>query len=194
MSWPRQSIDRSMSTARRERDCATIPVVPDPAKGSSTVPSWGQPAYIAGVIDSDGSIGIRRSTYAMRVRGDSSVPIYSERVMCRQVEPDAIDLIHGLFGGYRGMNAPSGKAGRPLHSWQVTDRKAVALLEAIRPFLRIKAAQADNALALRVVKDASRTARVPLGRGHVGGVVRPEAFGTEMERLYVVAHDLNSAR
>jgi hypothetical protein len=148
-------------------------------------------AYLAGVIDSDGSIGIRRSTYAMRVRGDASVPMYSERVMVRQVEPQAIALLHELFGGYRGITRPGAVRGKPLHSWQATDRKAVAVLEALRPFLLIKAAHADNALALRVVKDASRAARTPFGRKHVGGIRRPEAFGTEMHRLYLVAHELN---
>jgi hypothetical protein len=123
--------------------------------------------------------------------GNGGQPLYSERVGVRQVEPHAIDLLHGLFHGYRGMNAPSSKAGRPLHSWQVTDLRAATFLQAIRPFLLIKAAQADNALALRVVKDASKAARVPLGRGHVGSVVRPEALGVEMHRLYLVAHDLN---
>jgi hypothetical protein len=148
-------------------------------------------AYLAGIVDADGTIGIKRSTYAMRVRGDSSVPIYSERVAVRQVEPHAIDLFSELFGGYRGIARPSAVRGKPLHSWQATDRKAVAVLEALRPFLRIKAAHADNALALRVVKDASRAARTPFGRKHVGGIRRPEAIGTEMHRLYLVAHELN---
>jgi hypothetical protein len=148
-------------------------------------------AYLAGVIDSDGSIGIKRSTYAMR-HGNGGQATYSERVMCRQVTPDAIVLLRDIFGGYYGMTAASTPRGKPLHSWQVTDLRAAACLKALRPFLRVKAAQADNALALRVVKNASKAARVPLGRGHVGAIVRPEAFGLEMERLLAVAHELNS--
>jgi len=148
-------------------------------------------AYLAGVIDSDGTIGIKRTTYAMRVRGDSSVPLYSERVAVHQVESHAVDLLKRLFGGYRGIRRPSTVRGKPLHSWQATDLRAVAVLRAIRPYLLIKAAQADNALALRVVKDASRAARTPRGRGHVGSIRRPEALGIEMERLNGIAHDLN---
>lgn len=149
-------------------------------------------AYLAGVIDSDGSIGIKRSTYAMRVRGDSTVPIYSERVMCRQVTLDAIQLLKDTFGGYLGVTKSYAVNGKPLYSWQVTDLKAVACLRALRPFLRVKAAQADNALALRTVKDASRAARTPFGRGHVGGIHRPEAFGLDMERLFLEAQRLNA--
>lgn len=147
-------------------------------------------AYLAGVIDSDGSIGIKRSTYGMR-HGNGGQPTFSERVMCRQVTPEAIDLLRETFGGYRGITASSTPRGKPLHSWQVTDLKAVACLQALRPFLRVKAAQAENALALRVVKDASRAARVPFGRGHVGGIARPESLSIEMERLLAVAHELN---
>ncbi len=147
-------------------------------------------AYLAGVIDSDGSIGIKRSTYGMR-HGNGGQATYSERVMCRQVTPQAIDILRDTFGGYRGITAPSTPRGKPLHSWQVTDLKAVACLQALRPFLHVKTAQADNALALRVVKNASKTARVPFGRGHVGGIARPEAIGVEMDRLLQVAHDLN---
>lgn len=148
-------------------------------------------AYLAGIIDADGTIGIKRSTYAMRVRGDASQPIYSERVAVRQVEPDAVDLLHNLFGGYRGVTKPYAIRGRPLQSWQATDLRAVACITAIRPYLRIKTAQADNVIALRAIKEASRIARVPRGRGHVGAVVRPEALSIEMERLYLVAHELN---
>lgn len=149
-------------------------------------------AYLAGIIDADGTIGIKRSTYSMRIRGDATVPMYSERIAVRQVEPDAIALLHDLFGGYRGINRPSAVRGKPLHSWQVTDKKAVACLKAIRPYLRLKARQADNALALRAVKDRSRIARVPRGRGHVGAIGRPAEFGAEMERLCVIAHELNT--
>jgi hypothetical protein len=31
-------------------------------------------AYLAGVLDSDGTIGVKRSTYSMRVIGDSAQP------------------------------------------------------------------------------------------------------------------------
>lgn len=147
-------------------------------------------AYLAGVIDSDGSIGIKRSTYGMR-HGNGGQPTFSERVMCRQVTPEAVLLLRDTFGGYYGITKGSTAKGRPLHSWQVTDMKAAECLRALRPYLHVKAAQADNALALRVVKDASKAARVAVGRGHMGSAVRPEALSVEMERLVEVAHALN---
>lgn len=149
-------------------------------------------AYLAGVIDSDGTIGIKRSTYAMRVRKDAGAPMYSERIAVKQVTPEAIDLLKLTFGGYRFVTKSSLKNGRLLHGWQVTDLAAAKCLTAIRPFLRIKTAQADNCLALRSVKDRSRAERTPFGRGHVGGIARSEGASAEMEGLYVLAHELNA--
>ena len=53
-------------------------------------------AYCAGVIDSDGYIGVHRNTYAMRVRGDAGQAVYQPRVQVKQVESGAVDhLAHG---------------------------------------------------------------------------------------------------
>lgn len=148
-------------------------------------------AYCAGVIDSDGTIGIRRMTYAMRVVGDSKAPTYSERIAVKQVEPQAVDMLHRLFGGSMYMNDPSAKRGRPLHSWVVTDRKAAFALKSLLPFLRIKSMQAKNCLALRELKERSKKERVASGRGHAGSSPRTEKMSAAMDRLYQVAHDLN---
>lgn len=147
-------------------------------------------AYLAGAIDSDGTIGIKRSTYAMR-HGNGGQPTYSERVALRHVTPQIPHLLRDTFGGGLRVEAPQGPNRRPMWSWTVTDLRAAECLRALRPYLKVKTAQADTALALRVVKDASKAARVAVGRGHVGAAVRPEAIGIEMHRLYDLAHELN---
>lgn len=148
-------------------------------------------AYCAGVIDSDGTIGIKRSTYQMRVTQDSGQPSYSERICVRQVEPQAVRLLHRLFGGYLGINKPSTERGRPLFSWQVTDKKAAQCLTALLPYLRIKRAQAENCLALRELKEQSKRARVAPGRGHRGSARRPAPLSEAMENLHQHARKLN---
>jgi hypothetical protein len=50
-------------------------------------------AYLAGAI------GIKRSTYAMRVRGDAGAPTFSERVALRQVTPEIPTMLKAHFGG-----------------------------------------------------------------------------------------------
>jgi hypothetical protein len=148
-------------------------------------------AYAAGVIDSDGTIGVKRNTYSMRVVGDCGQPTYSERVCVRQVEPEAVELLHAMFGGRLGHSKPSVKRGRSLYEWQVTDAKAAACLTALLPYLRIKSKQAENCLALRSVKESSKRARVAHGRGHTGAAPRSQEHSTAMEWHYQAAKELN---
>jgi hypothetical protein len=82
-------------------------------------------AYLAGAIDSDGTIGVKRSTYAMRVRGDATQPVFSERVALRQVTPIIPELLRDLFGGSLYMTKPYAERGKPLYSWAATDLRAV---------------------------------------------------------------------
>lgn len=149
-------------------------------------------AYLAGAIDSDGTIGIRRSTYAMRIRHDAGAAIYSERVALRQVSPIIPQMLKGHFGGSLYMTKPSVPRGKPLFSWAATDLRAVACLTALLPYLRLKREQASNCLTLREIKVLSKAARVAHGRGHVGAAPRPAPLTARMQELYIAAKVLNS--
>jgi excisionase family DNA binding protein len=118
-------------------------------------------AYCGGVVDSDGYIGIHRSTYAMRVRGDATQPIYQARVQVKQVEPQAIDLLFNIFGGHRYVGAATAAKGRPLAVWQVHSAACAPILTALMPHLRIKRAQAENALELTGLQGIGRRFEVP---------------------------------
>ena len=148
-------------------------------------PTSDELAYMAGVIDSDGYIGIRRSTYGMRVRKDCTQPVYYERVGCKQVQPQAVELLHKYFGGALGRDNPSVPRGKILYNWQVTNVKAMAFLCAVLPYLRIKRAQAHNCLCLRAVMEQSKQARRRTRQ------VRPIHLSAEMERLYLAQIELN---
>lgn len=148
-------------------------------------------AYCAGVIDSDGTIGIKRNTYAMRVVGDSRQPTYCARVCVRQVSTEALDVLSTTFGGNVRPAKTYAKCGKPMWGWEIKDAVAERALTALLPFLRIKRQQAENCLVLRAVIDKSKIARVLPGRGHVGGASRPSELSMEMERLFAHAHTLN---
>lgn len=145
-------------------------------------------AYAAGVIDSDGSIDIRRDTWALR-HGIMCQATFSERVTVRQIEPQAVDLLKATFGGHRGT--ASNRHGQPLHHWQVVDRVAAAFLVDVLPYLRIKRRQADLCLELRRLKEESRQARFAVGRGHVGAGKRPEAISIRMEEVHQQMREAN---
>lgn len=146
-------------------------------------------AYLAGVIDSDGTIGIKINTWRSRQTGEQLT--YSERVHIRQVTREAIDLLAETFGGNVGIEDPHSKRGKPLYRWGVTDGRAVEVITALLPYLRIKRRQAENCLALREVKTASKIARVAVGRGHAGAAVRPADLTLAMEGCYRRARELN---
>lgn len=148
-------------------------------------------AYLAGVLDSDGTIGIKRNTYAIRVTKDSRQATYSERIHIRQVTREALELFAETFGGNIGITDPYAKRGRPLFNWGQTDMKAVTTLSALMPYLRIKRTQAENCLALRAVKEKSKLARVALGRGHAGASSRPAELSVAMEDHFLRAKELN---
>lgn len=148
-------------------------------------------AYCAGVIDSDGCIRVRKSTYAMRVRGDAKAPVYSESIQVKQVEPQAIDLLHALFRGYRRVESNSLKNGRPFHAWTVTDLNANKALVALLPYLKIKKEQALNCLDLRVLKETAKTQRVARGRGHAGSASRAPELSAAMEETFLKGKRLN---
>lgn len=103
-------------------------------------------AYAAGVVDSDGYIGVHKNTYAQRVRGDATQAVYQPRVAVKQVTPQALDLLHETFGGHRLGAAPNTKRGRPLQVWTVHSAQAGRVCELLLPYLRIKRAQAENVI------------------------------------------------
>ena len=167
-------------------DCREIVRLAKAIRASET-----QLAYCAGVIDSDGTIGVKRSTYGMRVVKGCAAPNYSERISVKQVERQAVDLLNLLFGGARYVQNPSAGKGKPLESWDINNRKAAVCIYALLPYLRIKREQALNCLRLRVVKERSKRERVAFGRGHAGSAHRTERSSQEMEQAYARAKELN---
>jgi hypothetical protein len=59
-------------------------------------------AYCAGVVDSDGAIGIRKLRVHDRRKPGYSYVRYYEIISLAQVEPQAVALFKGLFGGSSG--------------------------------------------------------------------------------------------
>jgi hypothetical protein len=148
-------------------------------------------AYCAGVIDSDGTIGIKRNTYKVRVVGDSTEPTYSARICVRQVSREALEALQSVFGGQIRLAKTYAKHGRPIWSWEIRDALAEHALKALRHHLRIKRQQAENCLSLRDLIARSKIARMARGRGHVGAAVRPLHISTQMAALFERARALN---
>lgn len=106
---------------------------------------------MAGVLDSDGHIGVHVNWYKVRsdTYADSKQPTYQPRCSVKQLDPEAIELFGDTFGGHVYVDGNNKRgSGRPINVWQVHSAACRAVLEALRPFLRIKTRQADLVLEL----------------------------------------------
>lgn len=116
-------------------------------------------AYLAGLVDGEGCIRVKRSKPYRSVTGRQS-PSYNCSIHVRMVDEDAIAFLKQTLGGWywreKGTHAANG---RPLYCWQATDKEAERILRSLLPFLRVKRASAENALALRELQATSKQHR-----------------------------------
>lgn len=145
-------------------------------------------AYLAGVIDSDGCIRVEKANNNGRSRDSVS---YHVILTIAQVEMQAVRLAEEVFGGYLLFPKPKNERSRPMVRWTAKSQKAAAALQELRPFLRIKGAQADNALALAALVAQSRSDRCK-GRVRSGARARDEAETAAMHACYLESRRLNS--
>ena len=111
-------------------------------------------AYLAGLIDGEGYIGIKRTTHKNRVS-----PAYHARIQVRMVDEPAIAFLADTLGGSYYYERPSVAKGRPLYCFQASDAKAESILRSLRPYLRVKARNADTVLEFRDLQKGSRDHR-----------------------------------
>lgn len=144
-------------------------------------------AYLAGCLDCDGYFTIKKSTYAMRVTGDAKNPVYSEKIGLKQVTPDVVELLSQYFKGYRRIEKPSARNGKPLHAWSVTDLQAITCVQTLLPYLKVKHQQAELLMELRKSKEVTKHYRI------VGSNVSPEQ-AARRESLFNEIKQLNDTR
>jgi hypothetical protein len=118
-------------------------------------------AYAAGFIDGEGCLAITGS------RKSNGKAVYYVALMV-VVQTDLIPLceLQAAFGGFihtgRRTVSPSGKPKRIAYQWHLSGKRLRVCLQAIRPYLRVKAAQADRLLEFFEVLDETK---VRYGRG-----------------------------
>lgn len=140
-------------------------------------------AYLAGLIDGEGYVGIKRT-----MRRDATSPIYHERIQVRMVHEGAIALLAATLGGNYYREKSHANNGRPLFCYQASDAKAAAILERVLPYLIVKRESAENVLRLRASKNDPR-ARLRGGRTQ-RRLMDAEVLA-ERESIYLRAKDLN---
>ncbi len=99
-------------------------------------------AYIAGLLDGEGSLMIMRQLPTSRKSGNVSTQ-YLMRVSMTNTDEGIIRWLHSTCGGL--LTKPSKSRGpndKPVWHWRITSKAALDLVHDLRPFLRIKATQA----------------------------------------------------
>jgi hypothetical protein len=108
-------------------------------------------AYIAGLVDGEGYIGIRKTT----VRKDCFNHSYHARIQIRMVDEPAIKFITDTLGGNYYREKPHCNNGKPLFCYQSSDKKAEHILQTILPYLKVKKRSAETVLQLRKLQRES---------------------------------------
>lgn len=140
-------------------------------------------AYLAGLIDGEGYIGVKRTN-----RKDATSPIYHERIQLRMVHEGAIALLAETLGGSYYREKPHANNGRPLFCWQASDALAARILERVLPYLLVKRECAENVLLLRASKNDPRAR---LRGGMTQRRLMDPAVLAERETIYLRAKELN---
>lgn len=104
-------------------------------------------AWAAGFIDGEGCIQLVRSGRGMRA--------HVLRVSVPQVHRAPLDRLAAMFGGGVHAKQTTNPRHRQQHVWEITSHHAASMLRAIRPYLMVKAAEAD----LAVIYVGSNTTR-----------------------------------
>lgn len=117
-------------------------------------------AYLAGIIDGEAYIGIKKCTWRKRNRPDVKSPTYHERVQIKMTNPRVLQLLKDKFGGslYKEKRIYQSKDGfktnKIMYVYSATDRIAATIIKSTIPFLIEKKAQAENILKLRISKES----------------------------------------
>src|SRR3982751_6376897 len=115
-------------------------------------------AYVAGFFDGEGSIGIYRNgqgTFHLRTQLTQNVTVESHHLL---------EELRLTFGGNLAFMRARIYKGGAAYNWQLTGNTAARFLKEIRPYLRMKGAQAEVAIAWQ-------SEHLPPGRDNRGRMI-----------------------
>ena len=141
-------------------------------------------AYLAGIIDGEGYIGIKKSLWEMEHRKDIYCPIYKEKIQIKMKDKEPLILFQKIFGGSIRQEKIKDKI---LFCWSVENLKAIKVLKLVYPFLRIKKKQAQICFKLRKNKESYLARK----KGGPRGRLMPKRILNYRERLWQQIKELN---
>ena len=102
-------------------------------------------AYIAGIVDGEGYIGIKKDM----IKGRGVSPVYYERLSIAQNKKELVDLFIETFKcGKIYFHGHSKLSKKGYWSWEISNKICVNVLKQIYPYLRIKKPEAKLVIKL----------------------------------------------
>ena len=142
-------------------------------------PSVTDLAYAAGFVDGEGCIAVVRSYLPAKGRHQ-----YGVHVVVANRDREVLAWMQSLWGGWVVGVAGRPATARPAWTWRApTGLEAWPFLTGVRPWLRIKVKQCDNALAMILL--------LQRGRRTLGRAPLPQAWLDEQEKHYWIQRQLN---
>lgn len=145
-------------------------------------------AYIAGLLDGEGSIFITKTHPEGRRWSRAASPDYAIGVSITNTNKAVLEWVQSLFEGsvykHGGGTGTWGESKKPVWFWRISRQKALAFLELMQPFLRIKPAQAWLAL--------ESAAQTPRHRSRGRGVILTDEELALREGYRLAMHNLNA--
>ncbi len=110
-------------------------------------------AYVAGIVDGEGCIGIQ----SFKSKGHRGGLRYEMYVAVSNTNEWLIQWLKFSFGGSFCLLSRSGLNNKDCWSWRIQTRQAANFLRLIQPYLRLKAPQAELALSFQSGKRPAHT-------------------------------------
>jgi len=108
-------------------------------------------SYIAGFVDGEGCITIIKHNTHSKAGGKS--PHYQSAVAIAMTDPRVLEIIQKNFGGSLRKRDKSAswkkKHWKQVYHWSIVAQQAIPFIKAIRPYLILKAEEADIAIELQ---------------------------------------------
>ena len=101
-------------------------------------------AYVAGVVDSDGCIGICR-----KKRTNGYGIVYSARLSVTNTDQPLVDWLKSEFGGFISIRKKAQEHHKTTYTWIISEQKMAVVLRQLLPYLRIKGRQAALLIELK---------------------------------------------
>lgn len=141
-------------------------------------------AYLAGVIDSDGSISICKR-HVKRKNPNYTIMIQLSWAVSENTKWFMKDLVNQYGGSVCETNHKNRfKNAKPVYRYCVSGQKAIELLNDIQPFLVLKTIQAGNAINAQHIIDYWMNDKWAKSR--------PPEVSDQLEALYQLNKSLNS--